>query len=162
MTTSLYNKQMHCTPHPCIDCGKLIRKKGGRCVACYKVSRRLTMIQNNTPYCRHYKIYLCKNGCGNKVKERGAICPKCHDKIALEHGEKRQAENDKRQKDWLDKQAKLSQAVKIETCLKSPTKRHYEIIDNATNTGVCKYCGREKNYKKLQEDYFEEIAKRGH
>lgn len=144
--------------HHCTECGKLICRKGGMCYDCRLAKRREgKIIKPSTPR-YHKKLFPCKNNCGEMVKRNDGLCKVCIDKMRLEAGEKRQAANDKRLKDWLAKHESVWKVKNVEICPNSPEhKGHWEIIDNSTNTGKCKYCGREKDYNKIQEK--EELSK---
>jgi len=156
------------TVYPCKNgCGKYCSRKNIRCIECYKKERKANVNSNPNAFNRkhkgvtnqkdHRKLYPCKNNCGKMIRKRGGICINCYNKALHRLGERKQVENDKRKADTQARQEKYIATVKIDICPKSPNQRHWEVI-NADKIGICKYCGREKDYKKLQEKYVNFIA----
>jgi hypothetical protein len=159
------------TAYPCKNgCGRLSLKKGSRCVECYKKelkkqsefkkeNTRKRSPSDNPEYRRnHYqgKKYPCK-ACGKPVWRHGDFCKECYNIALLAAGEKRQVEVNNRKVDSEARFKKNYKPAKKQICPKSPEpdKNHVEIIDSVKNIGKCKYCGRIKDYNKLQKEFKE-------
>jgi hypothetical protein len=160
------------TVYPCRNgCGKVTLKKGSRCLECYKTEQSAKKQANKQMARKHYpsdnpeyrrnnrkqKLYYCKNNCGNMVCNPSSLCITCYNKALHRAGEKRQAENNKRQADTEARIKKHCQNATVSICDKSPNKMHWEIINTETNMGVCKYCGRVRDYNKLQREFKEKL-----
>lgn len=81
------------------------------------------------------------------VVKRDILCQSCRDKNALMLGEKRQADKDKRLQAKLLEMKERLKPAKVEICDKSPTQRHWWILDSL-NIGVCKYCEKRRDFRK--------------
>ncbi len=160
------------TVYPCRNqCGKITTHKGSQCLECYKkeqlekkqikqLSVRKKYPSDNPEYRRNNykrKLYPCKNNCGKMIQKSGGLCINCYNKALHKLGEKRQAENNKRKADTEARIKKNIKTIKVSICAKSPNQRHFEIIDNNTNIGTCKYCGRKKDYNELQREFKERV-----
>lgn len=159
-TEQIKSPRKHYRPQLCRKCGSTIRRKGGLCIKCYKIARKNgTYIPRTTPI-NHHKSFPCRNKCGNKVRKEGDLCQLCYDKLALQAGEKRQQEKDKRTQTRNENTMERLKPHKVETCLKSPTQRHHWLIDSK-NIGMCKYCGKKRNFKAKLKNYSKIIENTG-
>ncbi len=164
ITTAKNNRR---TVYPCRNqCSNITHHKGGRCLACYKkeVASHITTKRHpsDNPKLRrekyHHKIFLCKNNCGAKVTREDSFCRKCYNQLIYARAEMKQAEKDKRKKDTEERLRKRFKPANIDVCNSpiSPNKRHFWQIDG-DNYGTCKYCQKERDFKKLQEIYIPQI-----
>ncbi len=160
MTTN--TKRPH-SVYPCrYGCGKVTTHKGTRCLECYKrdmVKNKVVSKKrppDNPAKHSHHKKYPCRNNCGGTTVKHGSLCLSCYNKVLYAKAERQQAEINRQKEERLKVQAKLHKPAKLQICPKSPDKRHFEII-NSDKIGVCKYCGRKKDYNKLQDKYLDSL-----
>lgn len=149
------------TVYPCRKegCSRFTFHKGSLCVECYKLKRkenasRPPVVKIKFKIDKHKK-YPCKN-CGTLIRKFNGLCHTCYNKALHIQGEIKQIENNKRKSDTEKRMAKQYKPAKRQICPDSPepNKNHVEIIDTSTNIGKCKYCGRTKDYNKIQDNEF--------
>ena len=145
--------------YPCQNnCGKMIRRKGGICVNCYKKDRAEKATENHRINENHHKTYPCRNNCGNMAKRNGGLCTNCYDIAMHKQAEIKQGEINKRKQAKINHLYKKFKPVLIDICPNSTLDKqaHYWIL-NKENVGECKFCHRTKDYKPLLTKYTQVI-----
>jgi len=139
------------TKYPCKTCGKLIYHKNGTCRDCYnKESSRTTGKVLRDKHDK--KRYPCKQ-CGTPIVRPTGLCRDCYNKNLRKQAELRQVEVNKRKEERYKRLKIKDNTHGLIICPNNPNGgSHIEIIDE-NKIGKCKFCGRTKDYNKLQEQY---------